>query len=310
MARHSLHFIAQDPLIAVTYGGGAVLEAAEKVAARANGTAAYLLLQPSWHGPAQLPDILRAAKLVAAIAPNVRMTVAAATPEDDLLFRRSGLSSIWCNHNAFLDERIFHPEPDREKLYDAVYVGRLVRMKRHELAAHVPRMAIISGRYEFDEAYATACISAFDDLRYVNFEPGSGRRQLSAEEVREVLVASRCGLALSELEGAMYASAEYLLCGLPVVTTPSKGGRDVFFHPDYVETVEPSQDAVAEAVARLNARNLDPWTIHRRTLELAKPHRIRLLMWMSGILQQNLFQVAGENLWLPSFVNKLADWSG
>ena len=34
---------------------------------------------------------------------------------------------------------------------------------------------------------------------------------------------------MSSQEGAMYSSVEYLLCGLPIVSTKSTGGHDVFF---------------------------------------------------------------------------------
>ena len=79
----------------------------------------------------------------------------------------------------------------------------------------------------------------------------------------------------------------------------------MFFHPDYVETVDPDPAAVAAGVARIIARGLDPQAIRQRTLALMTPHRARLLMWLSGIVQQNLFLLAKENLWLPSFGHKL-----
>lgn len=57
----------------------------------------------------------------------------------------------------------------------------------------------------------------------------------------------------------MFASMEYLLCGLPIVSTPSIGGRDVFFDKDYVEIVEPDPHAVKEAVIEMVRRRVrDP----------------------------------------------------
>src|SRR6185312_16044052 len=139
------------------------------------------------------------------------------------LYRQTGLHSICCSHNAFIDETLFAPDPDAEKLYDAIYVGRFTPFKRHELAALVPRIAVLATPDGLDEAYADASIAGYRDLRFVNYESGV------------------------------------------VVTTPSQGGRDAFFHPDYVETVESEPTAVAAGVQRILARGLDPQMIRART---------------------------------------------
>ena len=45
-------------------------------------------------------------------------------------------------------------------------------------------------------------------------------------------------------EGANYSSSEYLLCGLPVVSTESSGGRDYWFD-DYNSIIcKPNEDSV------------------------------------------------------------------
>ncbi len=50
---------------------------------------------------------------------------------------------------------------------------------------------------------------------------------------------------------------EYLFSGVPVITTPSVGGRDEFFDKRHVVVVEPTASAVREAVERIVA---GPWT--------------------------------------------------
>jgi len=305
---YRLHLLVSDPWIGTAYGGMELLPAAAHLARLAEGAVAHLLVRPSYHAATILQETIDDVRTIERTSPNLRCTISANTAEDDVMFRRAGLSSIWCCHNAFLDERLYAPDPSVKKLFDAVHVGRLIPIKRHELANRVRRLAVVTGAWEVDEAYAMALISGFDDLRYINYRPGQGASVLSQERVRQVMVASRCGLALSAREGAMYASAEYLLCGLPVVTTPSDGGRDVFFHPDCTLTVPPEPDAVAAGVAEMVARNLDPQMVRARTLELFMAHRARLLLWLSGVTQQNLFHHAGDNYWLPSYSNKLETW--
>jgi hypothetical protein len=46
----------------------------------------------------------------------------------------------------------------------------------------------------------------------------------------------------------MIASIEYLLCGIPVVSTRSQGGRERYLLPPFVEFVEAYPESVASAV--------------------------------------------------------------
>ena len=130
-------------------------------------------------------------------------------------------------------------------------------------------------------------------------------RYLNTEEVRRILVQSWCGLALSAQEGAMYASGEYLLAGLPVVTTRSRGGRDAFYHPDYVATVEDRPEAVAAAVLDFKERKLDPATVRNRTIALFREHRRRLIARLCEIVQRDLFALADGSMWLPQFTHQM-----
>lgn len=50
---------------------------------------------------------------------------------------------------------------------------------------------------------------------------GSACEWLDSEELNRCLNQCRLGLCLSAVEGPMYASIEYLLAGLPVVSTES-----------------------------------------------------------------------------------------
>ena len=84
---------------------------------------------------------------------------------------------------------------------------------------------------------------------------------------------ARVGLILSEKEGACFASMEYLLCGLPVVSTPSIGGRDVFWDDRFVIVCDPTPEAVAGAVQEIKRRNIDPQLVRAATLEKVEEHR-------------------------------------
>ena len=106
-------------------------------------------------------------------------------------------------------------------------------------------------------------------------------RQLRPRTVSKILSASRVGLALSAAEGACLASSEYLLCGLPVVSTPSRGGRDIWYDQNNSVICEPTEAsvgaAVRHAIAELDAGRMDAHSIRRRHIEQAREHRLRFL---------------------------------
>ena len=76
---------------------------------------------------------------------------------------------------------------------------------------------------------------------------------------------------------AMFASMEYLLCGLPVVNTINRGGRDHFFDPAFCRTVSPEPRAIAEAVAALARERIDPAAIRAHALDRAAQQRGKFL---------------------------------
>jgi hypothetical protein len=82
-----LHVLVSDPWIAAAYNGEFLRPAVDHLARLANGAAAHLLVRPMWHAPSILASYADEVRELAVIAPNVRLTVATATAEDDLLFR-------------------------------------------------------------------------------------------------------------------------------------------------------------------------------------------------------------------------------
>ncbi|MBN9420406.1 MAG: hypothetical protein J0I12_33465 [Candidatus Eremiobacteraeota bacterium] len=215
-------------------------------------------------------------------------------------WRRQGLQAIHCNHNAFVDERVFRPLDGQPKRYRAVYDARLVPLKRHELAAEVQDLALIY-----------YVVPVVDDMEYVckvqqdlagahcfNLEAGN-YRLLDSTALNHSLNDCGVGLCLSEAEGSMYAAGQYLLSGLGVVTTPSRGGRDCFWDAQSALEVEATPQAVCEGVTEMLSRQLDPWQVHHSTLRRMQIHR------------QRFFELV-ESIWRAQGVEKrLADeWPG
>lgn len=192
----------------------------------------------------------------------------------------AGLDAILCNHNAFLDEEQFTPG-DEVRRYPAVYNAAMVDWKRHELTRLVEScLHITYGKDKFTDRQTVDRVRELADAMpshtFANPIVAGRLLRLRPGQVAALLRRSRCGLCLSAEEGAMFASMEYLLSGIPVVSTPSSGGRDAFADPAYWLTVPPTAEAVAAGVREMNARTVAPAQIRDQTLRRVRQHRARL----------------------------------
>jgi len=232
--------------------------------------------------------------------------VMASTEGERALFESLGLDAIHCNHNAFLSEKKFFPT-GVEKKYDAIYDAALAPFKRHELALEVRNLALISYlKSQETRATAEGIANMMKQATFLNNPLSGPGSWLNASSVNEYLNQAHVGLCLSATEGAMFASAQYLLAGLPVVTTKNRGGRDDFFDEDYVRWVSDTPAAVARAVDELVAAKINPEFIRNRTLERMAQHRSRLVDLMNSLVSEKYPGAIWSDGWPADIPHKLS----
>jgi glycosyltransferase involved in cell wall biosynthesis len=159
-----------------------------------------------------------------------------------------------------------------EKKYRAIYVGRRIALKRHMLAAKVNGLALVAGINH------SRPVSEIPKHVFLN------DRQLTPEEVCVKINESHCGLILSDAEGGCFASSEYLLCGIPVVSTQSFGGRDVWYDNYNSIICDSTPEAVAEAVDHFVTNSPDPYAIRSNHIALANKFRANFVRILGSIL--------------------------
>lgn len=210
--------------------------------------------------------------------PGHRFVVLHATEVEADRYRANGQLSLAGNSAIFTDEANFAldaaPQPGLVST-DALYIARFAPWKNHHLAAGLARPLFVYAEPKGEEAARQAEIRALcPGAQFVNEATGGGDyRYLGRSELSAVLSRARVSLALSGVEGFMRASIESLLAGLPVVSVPSTGGRDLFYTPDTALVVEPTAEAVREGVATLVARNLSRDSVRRATLDILNRER-------------------------------------
>lgn len=146
-----------------------------------------------------------------------------------------GIPVVMANQNCLLDESLYTIQPDVNKKYDAVYTARSAPYKRRELLADVSSSLIVGSLTATGETLEPPDLK--ERLSCAVFAHADDSHNFSAGEVSAALNSARVGVCLSAVEGAMFAATEYLLCGLPVVSTPSLGGRNTWFDPRFTRIV-------------------------------------------------------------------------
>jgi glycosyltransferase involved in cell wall biosynthesis len=86
-------------------------------------------------------------------------------------------------------------------------------------------------------------------------------------------------------------AAEYLLCGLPVITTPSKGGRTEYLDSTNSVTVKPTQAAVragvALAIRKLQSREFNRTAIRAGAIARSAAFRLVFVNDLARVLHNH-----------------------
>ena len=220
--------------------------------------------------------------------PQAHFVMMANTPPESVAFSQAGIANLLVNELIFVDERLFtpaHPGANPAPKYDAVYTARLAPGKRHELAKAVSRVVLMYGAPQAQDIERVK--EALPRAIFANHEfNGGAYRYLDEKQVRDVLVQSSVGLCLSDVEGAMRASLEYRLCGLPVVSTQSSGGRDRYLVGPHVRVVADDPREIANAVAELKSRYFHPAAVREFVGQLVAFDRHNFLTNANKIVER------------------------
>lgn len=292
-----------DPFVFSVPMGWNLFDGIAHCRSRAGGRSFFLLMPTYWDVAASQRDYSAIWAKARHLYPEATMLCLVPRREDVELLAGIGMDALHCHQSAFLDETIFRPDKSAKRRYSAAFNANSAAFKRHELAWGVERLALITYILGDDGA---ASLDGYRDLAFSNFDRDARTTAtLAANEVASVLTQSHCGLMLSEREGANFASAEYMFCGIPLVTTPSHGGRHVVYSSSRVRVVAPTPAAVEAGVAHCIDWPVDPDELHAQALAKAIPYRRRLLDWLSRVIERDAHALANANAWLPSFRDKL-----
>lgn len=222
--------------------------------------------------------------------------------------RDAGGESFFMHQNALVDSNLFKIIclDIAEKKYNAVYNAQFLSFKRHELASKIKKLALLS--YHMDPLYYSDVILNLPEYTLANkLLPDNGLSWLGYNEVNNIYNDSYCGLCLSSEEGGMHASMEYLLAGIPVVSTESKGGRDFFFNSTNSIIVPDDSQAVLDAVNYYcNNLTIDKmWEIRIDAIKMQNRELLKYKKLINTLLSSFGVDINVDLLWEHIYRDKL-----
>jgi len=246
------------------------------------------------------------------------------TPEQVDWAKQVGLSALFVNHNCWLDDGIFAPSGTKGKrTYSAIINSRPFNWKRIYLADKIEDLAWIKGG-DYTDGQKWHWNPWYRSYGYVNLEP------LDCNRVNRLLNRSEMGLILSgststgatgeeesdlqgDLEGACYSTGEYLLCGLPVISTISEGGRDVWLNDGNSVICRPDREGVYEAyramLDRIRSHGVDRKSIRDRFLQQRDSMRSTFIEYTRRILERHGIDIDPHAHFKTIFRHKMVDYS-
>ncbi len=272
----AIKVLSTDPLITISSSPGAYLAIARygelmpQLFDRDNGLHFIVLHWTVESGHSyNFPDAYWAAKEV---FPNHDFIICAANEQEMNRLAGDGIPALMAQPTMFEDERIWYPRAPflpQLPVFDAVYNARISSEKRIELASGIDDLMLIySTPMDMADPYVQRVQPRLRHAYFANDRMRQGQFvQLSLQQVNAYLGHARVGLTLSEAEGGSRSTMQYLMAGLPVVTTNSVGGRNRYLDGQTAIWAGDDPVQVAHAVQDLISRNLDPWHIRRRVAE-------------------------------------------
>lgn len=217
-------------------------------------------------------------------------------PSESKLMNSFGVTAYHLNQNMHLSEQVYRPVDGLSIAYDAIYAAQASKFKRIHLACKIERLYVLTYRCKFKDSEGRNDLYAFEpSISHCDYNKNF---IYNKEDIVQLYSLSACGLALSKKEGAMWASMEYLMAGLPVVTTKNIGGRDHYFDREYTKWVAPNADAVREGVNFFLKNPPERHSIREKVMCKVKRDRQKFLEILNAHLVSHDFSEASyEYIW-------------
>jgi hypothetical protein len=241
-----------------------------------------IFLLTSWYKTSNVLKIVNSNK-------EFNIVILANSLEEKLFFEKKvSCDVLFCNHNAFLDENKYKIYNSLNKKYDMVIDSAFHEYKNVNIAKKIQNTIHI-GYFKYIKRNTNdkvvpnfGVLANFKNDKYIKLD-----KQIINIYYNQSLI----GGIFSECEGACFASSQYLLCGLPVISIKSVGGRDIWYNEYNSIICENNEDSVYEAVelakSKLISGEFNREKIREIHLKQMDEHRNTLINYINKMLLNN-----------------------
>lgn len=292
------YIINHKPLILISYWQDFLITQEAFIRSLKEYDRVHILFQIGWQRetPERAQELVDGIRKFAEKRPGFEFIFLCNSPREEAAIRAKGLNAVFCHQNAFIDEKLYPIIPHAGKLYDAIYIARISPFKRQELAQNVKTLRLIGWTSPLEKAYFDRIMTAIPQAKWTC--------SVASSKIYREINSARVGLCLSAEEGAMFVSGEYMLCGLPAVTTRNLGGREHLFPPEAFCYVEDSPEAVAAGVDKMIGAALVPDEIRQAYLRNMYLHREIFIKLVQEVIDKNGGNVCFREQWPSVFIHK------
>ena len=217
-------------------------------------------------------------------------------PETKLVCNECGVYSAIININAFLNENQYKIDPEIKKKYNSLLILENANYNFDiDLISGLKNIAILCNNPQ--ELKIPEAIKEHSHiLNYADFK-----------SVYEVYNSAKCTLALALDDGSGYQSCESLLCGIPVVSIPSVGGRHLWYH--YINSIisDVTSESVAESVWDCGRRRFNPQEIRNKQITLMNQYQQKFCKILQMIYRLN--PEDAETIFILYIKNRIFEWT-
>jgi hypothetical protein len=204
---------------------------------------------------------------------------------------RPKLTCCVANQNAFIDESVYKIDRTVDQKFDLVVNSSFTALKNYHFIKNIKNTCAIG--YFLTTKYNNKTMPG--PLAYCpNFENKlrsiTSFRWINPDEACKYYNMSKVGGIFSTKEGSCFSSSEYLLCGLPVLSCKSDGGREIWYNDNNSIICEPDETSVFEnfkkIIEKYNRGEYDREKIRNSHIEQMELHRNNLTSCVIYILQK------------------------
>lgn len=214
--------------------------------------------------------------------PSYEITILANSMQEKEYFeKRTTRDVLFCNHNAFLNEHVFDIIGNVPKRHDLIVDSAFHEYKNVERANRIKETLHIG--YFKRDMMTKVVIPTYGKL--ANFTNANGKyKRLPKPQINAHYNESRVAGIFSLTEGSCFASSQYLLAGLPVISTRSEGGRDIWYNEFNSIMCENDDESVYNAhqlaMKKLESGEFNARQIRDLHLRQMDEHRNRLIEYI------------------------------